>query len=356
MTNDTDRLRPDHRSAWFRHAGIRPSLSPTSGPARRASIGRRLAPITRIVVPTRYLLAVSWAAVAASLVLGIPAYATTMECDEHLAAGAVRCVVGESWIAVRDAPNGAGGRGPADGSDGGDDGDSSGTSGDASTWPPDGWQYIHYPTYGTDEDGDPCLRWISRYLAPGDPYPAHEVAPWFEFNHPSVPPDDFTWEDCTTRPEDEPPELGDVVEALAAEIRRELPAPELAVAPDGYALTGLPAYLETGTRELTFDDSLPVSVPGWELIADVSASGRYTVDWGDHVGPAGPFTINGQPYPDGEVRHAYRDKGVYDVTVVDRWDVVVGVDGLPPLDLVFDVGYPAIEVTVEEMRAIPVLP
>lgn len=259
------------------------------------------------------------------------ARATTLNCDESLVNGAVRCVVDESRMRTRSGP---------------DDG--------AGQWPPDGWRLVEYPVYSTDEEGEPCLRRVQRYIAPGEPLPVGETAPWFEFNHPSVPPDDFTWADCPPRAQDRPPDTDVVIERFSTELRRTLPAPRLAVAPGGYALTGLPAYLETGDRQLTISDRITLVTPGWEIEVDFNAEGRYTVDWGDHVGQRGPYEVAGTGYPEGVVRHAYQFKGEYDVLVVDDWDVDVSVPGLPPMRLGYEIGYPPLRMRVEELRAVRV--
>lgn len=92
-----------------------------------------------------------------------------------------------------------------------------------------------------------------------------------------------------------------------------LPAPRPYIAP-GKAITGLGAYLET-RGALTYSYSNPDTVFG---PLEIEARGQYFVDWGDGT-VTGPHSVEGQPWPDGQISHSYTFVGSYDVVVEIRW-------------------------------------
>jgi hypothetical protein len=101
------------------------------------------------------------------------------------------------------------------------------------------------------------------------------------------------------------------------------PDPQPHVAP-GHAVTGKTAYLETRgptTHTQTFDTVLgPLSI--------TFNAQDFTVDWGDGSNrDKGPFAAPGKPYPDGEAKHVYTNKGVVDITVTMRWSASWSVGG-----------------------------
>ena len=94
-----------------------------------------------------------------------------------------------------------------------------------------------------------------------------------------------------------------------------LPPPEPRIAPDGQAITGLAAYLETnGTLAHRVGPSTTELGP-----IVVKASSVYWVDWGDGSPEAGPFAFEGEAYPTGRIYHGYRYRGDYVVTVRQAW-------------------------------------
>ena len=48
------------------------------------------------------------------------------------------------------------------------------------------------------------------------------------------------------------------------------------------------------------------------------ATGKYYVDWGDGT-TTGPHSVEGGPWPDGQITHEYIHIGAYDVVVTERW-------------------------------------
>jgi hypothetical protein len=103
-----------------------------------------------------------------------------------------------------------------------------------------------------------------------------------------------------------------VVFAIQAWQDVPLPKPSPSIAP-GWAITGKYAYLETrGERRHTYSSDTPLGPLALE------ATGRYYVDWGDGT-KDGPYSIEGRPWPDGEITHTYIDVGTYDVVVTEDW-------------------------------------
>lgn len=109
-------------------------------------------------------------------------------------------------------------------------------------------------------------------------------------------------------------------DAVRSTVAGQLPRPEPSIAP-GYALTGMPAYLDTGAgHALTYDRSLPVAVGPFAFEVAISATGTSRIDWGDGS-PTEVHLEPGRPYPDGTVHHTYRHRGRVEVTVTDRWTI-----------------------------------
>ena len=107
-------------------------------------------------------------------------------------------------------------------------------------------------------------------------------------------------------------ELDPVVIAIRAWQDIPLPKPNPHIAP-GWAITGKYAYLETrGERQHTYTTDTPLGP------LTLEATGRYYVDWGDGT-TDGPYSVEGRPWPDGEITHTYIDVGTYDVVVTQEW-------------------------------------
>jgi hypothetical protein len=98
--------------------------------------------------------------------------------------------------------------------------------------------------------------------------------------------------------------------AFWGEVPLPVPAPRIA---PGYAITGKPAYLETGgvlARDFARETPLgPITL---------GASGRLWVDWGDGTHD-GPFDVPGAPWPAGTISHTYTNTGAFDVVVTEQW-------------------------------------
>ncbi len=104
-----------------------------------------------------------------------------------------------------------------------------------------------------------------------------------------------------------------VAEAFLRTVPLPVPRPE--IAPDGQAITGLAAYLETnGSLTHTVGPEPTALGP-----IEVRATGAYWVDWGDGSPEAGPFAFEGEAYPRGRIWHHYRFTGNYTVTLRQRW-------------------------------------
>jgi hypothetical protein len=111
-----------------------------------------------------------------------------------------------------------------------------------------------------------------------------------------------------------------------------LPDNDVHIAP-GWALTGMPAYLEVrGERTLQQSTELPAPF-GDAVTFDASAS--YEVDWGDGT-TTGPHDSSGGPHPEGDIVHTYADATEITVVVTATWTGEWAVGGrngaLPPIE------------------------
>ena len=101
-----------------------------------------------------------------------------------------------------------------------------------------------------------------------------------------------------------------------------LPDPSLATSPPDGAITGLDLYLSIGgPQHLTFD------VPALGYVVHLEVSSVYDVDWGDPRPDGSPrgqavtrdHPTRGGPYPTGDLRHQYIDRGQVTITVTQKW-------------------------------------
>ncbi len=91
-----------------------------------------------------------------------------------------------------------------------------------------------------------------------------------------------------------------------------LPKPQPYIAP-GWMITGKYAYLETrGQLHHAFTKDTPIGS------LQINSTGRYYVDWGDGE-TTGPHSVEGGPWPDGQITHTYIHVGYYDVVVTEEW-------------------------------------
>ena len=95
-----------------------------------------------------------------------------------------------------------------------------------------------------------------------------------------------------------------------------LPVPQPSI-PPGYAITGKPAYLVTHgqTAPAPYVFTTPIG------LLRITAHGRYSVDWGDGSTPAwtGPYSSEGQPWPQGDITHTFEFVGSYNVLISEAW-------------------------------------
>jgi len=91
-----------------------------------------------------------------------------------------------------------------------------------------------------------------------------------------------------------------------------LPKPSPYIAP-GWAIVGKFGYLETnGTTFHRFTTDSPFGP------LQIEATGIYYVDWGDGEA-SGPHSVEGKPWPHGEIRHDFQYSGTYNIVVTQRW-------------------------------------
>ncbi len=92
-----------------------------------------------------------------------------------------------------------------------------------------------------------------------------------------------------------------------------LPKPKPFIAP-GWAITGKLAYMETkGEVRHVYTNATTPFGP-----LEIFATGRYYVDWGDGE-TSGPHSMEGTPWPEGEITHDYVWARTYDIVVTERW-------------------------------------
>lgn len=116
------------------------------------------------------------------------------------------------------------------------------------------------------------------------------------------------------------PSPAQVAEAFLRRV--PLPMPEPRIAPDGQAITGLAAFLETnGALSHAASEPTPLGAVA------VEATGAYFVDWGDGSPEAGPFFFEGEAYPTGRIFHHYNYTGTYTVTLRTSWSATWSLGG-----------------------------
>lgn len=95
---------------------------------------------------------------------------------------------------------------------------------------------------------------------------------------------------------------------------RHLPAPTLEVVPD-YAVSGKRVYLTIkGPPTAAFQVPNPIGDD-----VGITATSRYTVDWGDGTPPT-TTTSQGGPWPEGDLTHVYDSAGgSVTITVTQAW-------------------------------------
>lgn len=91
-----------------------------------------------------------------------------------------------------------------------------------------------------------------------------------------------------------------------------LPVPRPSIAP-GRAITGKLAYLETNGEIRHVYTNSTVFGP-----LEMVAIGSYIVNWGDGK-TSGPHTLEGKPWPDGQITHEYETVNKYDIVVTEHW-------------------------------------
>ena len=186
--------------------------------------------------------------------------------------------------------------------------------------------WVAQPVWSAGEPGTNfglCRGW--RYVAASDPDEAERlredgreaflgmydsILAW-EF------PDMETDVDCPGDPAAAVPAVV-LRDAIRASVVDQLPRPEPRI-PPGFALAGLETYLDSGVDHgLSFARTETVTIGPFSFAVVINATGQTTVDWGDGTPPI-TYDVPGGPYPDGQIRHTYRDASNVTVTVTDSW-------------------------------------
>ena len=93
-----------------------------------------------------------------------------------------------------------------------------------------------------------------------------------------------------------------------------LPVPKPNIDP-GYAVTGKPAYMETGST--TQFGPVQVTELGYDIT--ITAVGTFEVRWGDGSVTGPGETSAGGKWPNGDVTHVFDVAGAYQVQVIETW-------------------------------------
>jgi hypothetical protein len=232
---------------------------------------------------------------------------------------------------------------PEDGEDG-TEGDDTETRQVGDDWtPPEGWVLSEWRTGGSEDDGTPCIR-LHREWMPLEDHQARIGLRNLNF---------FRWYDRLTQDgdtvelcEDQPDDPGLPAQLVLEVIETRLPFPEPSIAP-GWALTGMPAYLEVGAPATFSDtvdgDALPVTI-------EFDATATYRVAWGD--GHVSEHASSGGPWPEGDIVHTYADALDRTVVVTPVWSVTASGAGqtfsFPEVELVGS----EFELPVREMQSV----
>jgi len=166
-------------------------------------------------------------------------------------------------------------------------------------------RYVPYDRLTTGPDGQTCVT--TGYREVTDPTLGDAIfqLPDQDLNNILA-----TYPPCPAQP-DQPAETPAMIATRYWE-EVPLPSPHPHIAP-GWAITGKLAYLETnGELQHTYTNSTPFGP------LEIVATGAYYVDWGDGES-SGPHSVEGKPWPDGEITHDYVWAKTYDIVVTERW-------------------------------------
>jgi hypothetical protein len=209
--------------------------------------------------------------------------------------------------------------------------------------PPDDWVLSEWYSGGTEEDGTPCIEHHRQWMHEDDHADQlytrnYSFFRWYEIQ---------TWDGDTVEPcEDQPDDPGVPPQLVLEVVESRLPLPEPQVQP-GWALTGMPSYLEVGAPA-TFSDE----VSGGQLPVTFTFEGTatYRVDWGD--GHVSEHASSGGPYPDGDIVYTYADAVDRTVVVTPIWSVTARGAGqtfeFPDVELVSS----EVELPVRELQSV----
>jgi hypothetical protein len=188
-------------------------------------------------------------------------------------------------------------------------------------------RYVPYNRLGTGPDGQPCATtgYVEENTTPADERLLIDPNPR-ETNIPTYGSDLRILENyppCPLQPvapnQPAPVETRSMAAARVWE-QVPLPKPGPRIAP-GRAITGKLAYLET--QGVT---SYPYSTVTTFGPLTISATGTYTIDWGDGT-KSGPHSFEGAPWPEGKITHQYTKVGTYNVVVTEKWTANWSLDG-----------------------------
>ena len=124
----------------------------------------------------------------------------------------------------------------------------------------------------------------------------------------------------------------------------------IAVKPDARAVTGIPSYFWVEGYD---GETITGSVSNGPVTVDVAIElGTVTWDFGDGTEPLRTTSL-GDEWPErSEIRHAYRDRGTYTITVTIELPARFSVNGQPPTELEPVVRTSTLTYVVDEVQAV----
>jgi len=250
---------------------------------------------------------------------GQPDSRRTLDCLAYETAGAVDCAVSESWIAPTTFP-----------------------ARSHIVWPPQGYRLIDAALMSETDAGEACvipIRALIRLRTPNFSE-TDGVLPRLHDGFPECP--------AEQRLQPNSSDYGVTVRHL----RTLLPRPDIAVQPQNNTIVGIHTRLEMLQRQMSVDTETTVTLASGNQTVRVQAEGTFYVRWRDQDGTTGPyFALSEQKLP----IFVYDTSGNTFIEVFDVWNVRVSAEGLPTFHDVVYIGYPELEVRVNELviRAVP---
>lgn len=243
-----------------------------------------------------------------------PQISQTLNCAAHALAGAVDCEVTESWIAVGSFPQLL-----------------------DEVWPPEGYKLIRRGLLSQTSTQNFCVVFIRSLQHVRTPAYSETTGPLPQLHE--------GFSECPPQARLTPNATD--YEAVVRSIRKVLPRPTFSVKPRNSTLVGIHTLLDMPERPLLLDEQVRVELPSGPKNVRIRAQGSPFVRWrasGETTGPHSA-SINKQTQP----AFQYNTSGDELIDVIDAWTVEVSAEGLPTFTDIVYLGYPPLQVRVNEL-------